>query len=199
LLFLLAGPAGIVGELIVAVVWRRFFSVPIWTYSFRAVLSGHTSTLNFLPWTVGALLLSTAGRMLGLFTGVAPLKLMSVSALALLAGAVLAALLRPRTTARQGVFSKSAFAVFCIPVLTTALALTAVVGPRAPLAMVLFSVLGFVTEYAYGRVMSLFFERGLWTYNHWQIDEGHTSFVTLPLWALGGIYFNFIAMAAGLH
>jgi hypothetical protein len=71
-------------------------------------------------------------------------------------------------------------------------------GVRYPLLMLAFSLVGFVTEYAYGRGMSVMFERGLWTYNHWRIDEGHTSFVTLPLWALGGLYFYFIAGALGL-
>ena len=64
--------------------------------------------------------------------------------------------------------------------------------------MAAFAVVGFLTEYGYGRSMSTFFERGLWTYNHWQIDEGHTSFVTFPLWALGGLYFHFIAACLGM-
>ena len=37
LLFVATGLMGIVGELIVSVVWRRFFAEPIWTYSYRAV------------------------------------------------------------------------------------------------------------------------------------------------------------------
>ena len=64
--------------------------------------------------------------------------------------------------------------------------------------MLAFALVGFLTEYAYGRSMAVFFERSLWTYNHWQIDGGHTSFVTLPLWALGGLYFHFISASLGL-
>jgi hypothetical protein len=64
LLFVATGLMGIVGELIVSVVWRRFFAEPIWTYSYRSVLSGYTSTLNFFPWTVGALLFCETRRVL---------------------------------------------------------------------------------------------------------------------------------------
>jgi len=46
--------------------------------------------------------------------------------------------------------------------------------------------------------MSIFFSQPLWTYNHWKIDGGHTSFVTAPLWALGGLYFYFLAACLGL-
>ena len=66
------------------------------------------------------------------------------------------------------------------------------------LLMAACSLVGSVTEYGYGRSMSLFFRDGLWTYNHLEIDGGHTSYVTLPLWALGGLYFHFIAAALGL-
>ena len=59
-------------------------------------------------------------------------------------------------------------------------------------------MVGFLTEYAYGRTMSVFFEKSLWRYNHWQIDSGHTSFVTFPLWALGGLYFYFISSWIGV-
>ena len=79
-----------------------------------------------------------------------------------------------------------------------ALALTALCGPRYGLLMLAFSPLGFITEYAYGRIMSLFFEEPLWRYQHLRIDHGHTSFVTLPLWALGGLYFYLVAGLIGL-
>jgi hypothetical protein len=46
--------------------------------------------------------------------------------------------------------------------------------------------------------MSLFFEEPLWRYRHLRIDDGHTSFVTLPLWALGGLYFHLIGGLVGL-
>jgi hypothetical protein len=199
-LFVAAGLLGIVGELIVSVVWRGFFKEPIWTYSYRSVLAGYTSTLNFLPWAVGALLFCETRRVL---RGPATHELtlgrpVWVCALALAVGIAIAWPLRHLTSARQRRFSKSAFAVFCIPIALTAGALAALVSPHYLLLMAAFAVVGFFTEYTYGRGMSLFFERGLWTYNHWKIDHGHTSFVTFPLWALGGLYFHFIASFVGL-
>lgn len=199
-LFVAAGVLGVVGELIVSVVWRRFFAEPIWTYSYDSVLSGYTSTLNFLPWAVGALLFCETRRVL---RGPAPAALalerpLLVCAAALTAGILVAWPLSRLTSARQRRFSKSAFAVFCLPIALTAAALAALVSPHYLLLMAAFAVVGFFTEYTYGRGMSLFFERGLWTYNHWKIDHGHTSFVTFPLWALGGLYFHFIAGFVGL-
>lgn len=199
-LFGAAGLLGIVGELLVSVVWRSFFSEPIWTYSYRSVLAGYTSTLNFLPWAVGALLFCETRRVL---RGPVPSALtlerpMLVCAAALLLGLLVAWPLSRVTSARQRRFSKRAFAVFCIPIAFTAAALATLVSPYFLVLMTAFALIGFFTEYTYGRGMSLFFERGLWTYNHWKIDHGHSSFVTFPLWALGGLYFHFIAGFVGL-
>jgi len=195
-LFVAAGLSGIVGELIVSVVWRRFFSVPIWTYSYRSVLAGYTSTLNFLPWAVGALLFCETRRVLRGPT--AELRTAWVCAAALGLGILVAWPLSRLTSARERRFTKGAFAVFCLPIACVAALLAALVSPYYLVLMLAFALVGFLTEYSYGRSMSLFFERGLWTYNHWKIDHGHTSFVTFPLWALGGLYFHFVAGLVGL-
>jgi hypothetical protein len=201
-LFVLAGAAGIGGELLVAAVWRRFFREPIWTYSYRSLLGGHTSALNFLPWTVGAVLLHITGRLALSLTeteiAARPERPMLVCAIAALLGLAIAWPLKRWTAAAHGEFSKPAFAVFCLPIAMVALGLAILESPVWLAVMAAFSLIGFATEYGYGRGMSLFFERGLWTYNHWQIDSGHTSFVTLPLWALGGLYFHFLAACLGL-
>ena len=198
-LFVVAGVAGIVGELLVSLLWRGYFHEPIWTYSYRSVLAGYTSTINFLPWAVGALLFVETGRLAGGEPSLgASLHAMLVSALALAMGLSMSWPARRLTAARDGRFSPGALALFCLPIALTAGALGVLCGARYPLLMLAFALVGFVTEYAYGRGMSVFFERGLWKYNHWRIDEGHTSFVTLPLWALGGLYFDLIAGCIGL-
>jgi hypothetical protein len=196
-LFVAAGCLGVVGELIVSALWRGFFDRPIWTYSHRAALGGATSSLNFLPWAVGALLFQMAGGLMG-GGGNQLLKPMAVSAVAFVVGLAVAWPARRKTSPAGRRFTRSAFALFCLPIATTALALGALCGPEYILRMTIFAPLGFVTEYAYGRTMALFFDRGLWTYNHWPIDGGHSSFVTFPLWALGGLYFQFIAACLGL-
>ncbi len=197
LFFVVAGTAGIVGELIVSVLWRGFFRQPIWTYSYRSVLRGYTSTINFLPWAVGALGFHFMGR---LVTGdQAPTLLPAVVGGAAFAlGYAVAWPSRVATSAREGRFTPRAFALFCLPIALTALSLAFFCGPRYLLLMLVFAAVGFATEYVYGRTMTLFFDRALWTYNHWRIDGGHTSFVTLPLWSLGGLYFWFIASGLGL-
>jgi hypothetical protein len=196
--FLAAGVAGVLGELLVSVLWRRFFDEPIWTYSYRSVLGGYTSTLNFLPWAFGALLFQLTGRLAGMTP--APGELagpMWVSAIAFTVGLVIAWVGRVLGSRRRA-FTGAGLALFCFPIALTALALGVLHGPGYPLVMAAFAIVGFASEYAYGRGMSLFFERGLWTYNHWKIDEGHSSFITFPLWALGGLYFHFLAALLGL-
>lgn len=164
------------------------------------MLSGYTSTINFLPWAVGALLFCETRRVLrgSVEPALSLDRPVMVCAAALTLGIALAWPLRRLTSARHGRFSKTAFAVFCLPIALAAGALSAWVSLHYLGIMAAFALVGFVTEYTYGRGMSLFFERGLWTYNHWKIDHGHTSFVTLPLWALGGLYFHFIAGYVGL-
>jgi hypothetical protein len=198
LLFVVAGAAGVAGELIVSVLWRGFFREPIWTYSYRSVLRGYTSTINFFPWAVGALGFHFAGRVL---VGDAPpptLVPALVGGAAFVVGCGLAWPGRRATSARDGRFGPAAFALFCLPIVLVAASLALCCGPRYLLLMLLFAPLGFFTEYVYGRTMTLFFDRALWTYNHWRIDDGHSSFVTFPLWSLGGLYFWLIAGWLGL-
>lgn len=198
--FLVAAAAGVIGELIVSVAWRSFFAIPIWTYSYGSILRGYTSTINAIPWAVGGLIFLETGRILFPSEGdAAPLaRPVLVSAAAVTVGWIVAWVLRHWTSARERRFSKLALGVFCLPIVSAAVALAVCCDLYYPLRMLWFALVGTATEYIYGRTMSFCFERGLWTYNHWKIDHGHSSFVTFPLWALGGLYFHFIGRCLGL-
>lgn len=197
--FFLAGAAGIVGEVLVSILWRNYFAEPIWVYSYGAKVRGDTSSLNFLPWAVGALLFHLTSKVLGAEVGFAQVQRpMLVAAASVTVGVLAGFPLRRLTAARLQQFSGGAFAVFCLPIATTAIALGVLCGPWWPAAMGTFAVVGFYTEYSYGRGMSMFFARGLWTYQRWPIDQGHSSFVTFPLWALGGLYFYFVTATLGV-
>ncbi len=196
--FLVMGLAGIGGELVVSLLWRGFFREPIWTYNHGAKLAGYTSTINFLPWAVGAFWFHSMAAFVNGPHREVGLRPVVVSAVAFALGMLVAWPSRRATSAREGRFTRRAFALFCLPIVATGLALTLACGPRYLALMATFSLVGFLTEYAYGRTMSFFFEKSLWRYNHWQIDSGHTSFVTLPLWALGGLYFYFISSWLGV-
>ncbi len=198
--FVVASCAGIAGELLVSFAYHRFLGAPVWTYSYGAKSSGYTSTLNVLPWAFGGLLFQQLGLLAGLAwpSAVPVFEVVVVSAVALGLGCLTLWPLRRFTAAATGEFSVPAFALFCAPIGVVALALSVTCGPRYGLLMLACSPLGFVTEYAYGRIMSLFFEEPLWRYQHLRIDHGHTSFVTLPLWALGGLYFCLLAGLIGL-
>lgn len=195
--FVVAAVAGIVGELLLSVLWRTFFREPIWTYTYGARASGFTSTLNFLPWAIGGLLFQVAGRLVHPEHS-APLWPMLISLVAFAVAFPIAWTLRAWTRPTDGSFSRSALVLFCLPIAATATALALLCDPLYLPLMGLFAIVGSTTEYAYGRAMSSLFEQGLWSYNHGQIDGGHTSYVTLPLWALGGLYFHFLAACLGL-
>ena len=196
-LFVTAGVLGIVGELIVSVAWRSFFEIPIWTYSYHAILRGYTSTINFLPWGIGALIFFEVAALVGRPEG-ALLPALRIAGAAVASGWLVAWCGYRLSVGRASTFSRRRFAWFCLPVLTTGASLGLLVNWRYVLLMAVFAPIGSLTEYAYGRGMSVFFQRGLWKYNHWKIDSGHTSFVTFPLWSLGGLYFYFIATLLGL-
>lgn len=198
--FVVASCAGIAGELLVSLAYHRFLGSPVWTYSYGARSSGYTSTLNVLPWAFGGLLFQQLGLVANLAwpTAVSVREVIVVSAVALGSGCLLLWPLRRITAAAHGRFSLGGFAVFCAPIGVVVLAVSLLCGPRYGMLMLACSPLGFVTEYAYGRIMSLFFEEPLWRYQHLRIDHGHTSFVTLPLWALGGLYFYLLAGMFGL-
>ena len=195
--FVVAGLAGIAGELLLSVLWRAFFREPIWTYTFGAQAAGFTSTLNFLPWAVGGLLFQVAGRLVRP-ERVDPARPMAVSIVAFAIGLTIAWGIRALTRPSDGAFSRVALLLFCIPILATGGALAILCDPGYLPLMALCAVVGSTTEYGYGRSMSYLFEKELWSYNHGKIDGGHTSYVTLPLWALGGLYFHFLAACLGL-
>lgn len=193
-MFVACGGAGVVGELLVSIAWRHFFGAPIWTYSHGAFAAGFSSTLNFLPWAIGAFLFHSVGLQLRAHTFAPDLPYavgVTLAALALGCGVSWPALL----ASRRRTLSPHRFTLFCIPILCVAVALAVRVDWRFVPLMLAFSLVGFVTEYAYGRTMSAFFRRSLWRYNPWPLDHGHTSPVTLPLWALGGLFFHFITQA----
>ena len=189
------GAAGVAGETIVSLVWRAFFGEPIWTYSHGAVLSGVTSTLNFFPWAVGAFLFHAT--MLLMPAAQPRTSPASVAGAALAVGTVAWLPYLVATRGRRR-FTGAAYAVFCTPIAATAVALAIFCSPLYLVHMVLFAVVGFAFEYGYGRAMSLFFRRSLWTYNRWRVDGGHASLASLALWALGGVYFTEIARHLGL-
>ncbi len=199
--FFLSGIAGVVSETLVSFVWRAFFRVPIWTYSYGAVVGGFTSKLNFLPWATGGLLFCLIGRALEPVLGAPPgfpVRAATVFGASLAVGLAVAWPLGRLTSARDGALSLPALLVFCLPIALAAAALAISCSPGYLLAMALFSLVGFATEYAYGRGMRLVFERGLWSYHPYRLDEGHTSWVTFPLWSIGGLFFHFVARAVGL-
>jgi hypothetical protein len=199
--FFAAGASGIAAEVLVSIVWRAFFSEPIWSYSFGAVARGFTSTLNFLPWATGGLLFHATGRCFRTLhpqADVFPARAAIVFAVSLAVGLAFAWPLSRATSARRGVFSKSAFAVFCLPIGLAAIALATLCSPIYLVLMSAFAAVGFITEYGYGRGMRVFFDRGLWTYHPWKIDDGHSSYVTFPLWSIGGMFFHFLACAVGI-
>lgn len=199
-----AALAGMIGETLLGLSWSWFFQPPIWTYSYRALLRGRTATINALPWMIGALLFLCAGRLVGVAPASPPSISRSpwvVSLVAMAAGVAGSWLLLAvawRRDHRTKRFTVARFALFCSPIAVTATVLGWVCSIRYIALMVACAVVGSITEYAYGRSMSLFFERPLWTYHHLQVDGGHSSLVTLPLWALGGLYFQLIAAELGL-
>ncbi len=195
--FLVAGVAGIVGELLLSVLWRSFFREPIWTYTYGAKAAGFTSTLNFLPWAIGGLIFQVVGRLVHP-ARFSPMRPMLVSAIAFTVAFALVSAVRLFTRPHGGAFSKTGLALFCLPIATTSVALARFCDPIYLPLMAAFAVVGTLTEYGYGRSMSYLFERGLWSYNHGKLDDGHTSYITLPLWALGGLYFHFLASCLGL-
>jgi hypothetical protein len=198
--FVAAALAGILGELMVSLAYHRFLGAPIWTYSYGAKSRGYTSTLNVLPWAFGGLLFQQLGLVAGVVwpTTVTTARVVAVSAAALVASCLALWPLRRFIRTPREEFSVGAFALFCAPIACVALAVGLLCAPQLALLMLASSPLGFITEYAYGRIMSLFFEEPLWRYRHLRIDDGHTSFVTLPLWALGGLYFHLIGGLVGL-
>ena len=59
------------------------------------------------------------------------------------------------------------------------------------------AVVGFLAEGFIGFVYDKVLNKRLWTYNRFSI-KGYTSFLSIPLWGVGGVVFWFIGKLIGL-
>lgn len=59
------------------------------------------------------------------------------------------------------------------------------------------AVIGFLAEGFIGFVYDKILNKRLWTYNRFSI-KGYTSFLSIPLWGVGGVVFWFISKLVGL-
>jgi len=202
--FFVCGAAGIIGETVVSMIWSRVFDQSIWTYHHLSRINGYTSALNFLPWATGAFIFLITARLLETMS----FKIFNVdyspygvSGLAFVSGIILAVLLvvwHTKHTGDEKQFTMGRFLIFCVPIVTTALALCVFCDLKFLILLLAFAVIGNITEYIYGKIINLLFGQCLWTYTYLKIDSGHSSFVNLPLWALGGLYFYLISISLGL-
>ena len=70
-------------------------------------------------------------------------------------------------------------------------------GPKVWVMFFFSAVLGLMLEYGIGLVYHKILNRRLWTYSRLNLN-GYTSWLTLPLWGIGGIFFWVLSMSVGL-
>lgn len=210
LFFLISGFAGIIGETILSIVWDILLDKPIWSYHAESAVNGYTSKLNFLPWTTGAFIFLSVGRIIGRpkLNPVIDTKLSyySVIIIFLMIGLLITIILEVILEIKNSKDNKTLdlkfniyrFFVFCIPIFSIYLGLILFCSWQYILFAFFFAIVGNLTEYMYGKYIEIVFGRRLWTYNYLKIEKGHSSLTNLPLWAFGGLYFYMIADYIGL-
>jgi hypothetical protein len=195
--FALFGVAGVIGETLVSVWWHAFFGQRLWVYAVDTVFHKYTSTLNFIPWGVGGFLYSSVVYRTSEFVQLPPaFSVALVATAALVAGVVIQLLLFAVFRPRGGKFRETTIATVSFVMLPVGLVLGALCVTFGLPALVLVIVFAFVAtaaEYLFGKATQLLISKKMWTYTYFAYDGGHFTPLAIPLFALGGFYFWFVA------
>ncbi len=60
------------------------------------------------------------------------------------------------------------------------------------------AIVGFILEYALGRIYHITLNRRLWFYQKYNVAGGYTSYLTIPIWGVAGIIFWLLSQSVGL-
>jgi hypothetical protein len=199
LYFLLAGFAGVLGEVILSYWWRNFFWRGFWDYKYAAVLRGDTSLLNFPAWGIGGLLVLFTYNIFRDVTGLTLmdfsntgtildfiLKLVLYFGIGFVVSIVLGRLIlkkdyRGKMLLRYSLFVSGVLIFIFLVVLEF--------GFPWLYLFITWGLVCFVTEYLFGKGSVKFISKKLWLYNYLTIDNDHTSLLNILPFALGGYYF----------
>jgi hypothetical protein len=194
--FLIFAVAGVIGETIVSIWWRLFFTKRFWVYNVETIDHAYTSWLNFVPWAVGgSLYLNVLQRTTTDPFGDAYANLWLIATI-LCVTFFLMQFGVFKVTRRQPYRSAHilSLVLFFWPIGALIGALAWIYGPQIYMVAAAFGVIATLAEYLYGKSTEFFISKKLWTYSYGAIDRGHFTPLSIPLFILGGFYFWGIAL-----
>jgi len=202
-LFLIFGIAGMVGETIFSIWWKIFFEKNFWIYRFDTLFNGYTSTLNFVLWGMGGLLLAWVGEKVGIShspgNGFLSVPLIATYIFLFFVGLTLFVSYHIGERRKIGFQFKElnffSYLLFCMPILAVIVYL-AYVDILYLRAAIFFGLIAFIFEYLLGKVIEFFISKELWYYSYGSFDHKHSTFLNILPFILGGFYFWFFYILA---
>lgn len=189
--------AGVIGETLISIWWRLYFTNRFWVYQVETVDHSYTSWLNFIPWGVGGIIyFNTLTRFISEPSGTRYASLWIISLVAVIVLFILQrALLRLalREQERYRTLTVMNFVLFFWPIVAFVALLAYLFGPEMYVLACIFGVVATSAEYLFGKSTEFFISKKLWRYNYLSFDNGHFTPLSLPLFALGGFYFWSVA------
>ncbi len=195
--FLLFGILGMVGETLFSWLWDIFYPKRFWDYKVQTLFKNYTSYLNLIPWGLGGFVywfcfIKLSDGLITLSSG--NVEFLYVSAIFLA--------IQLLTISIRLIFKKKRFEFkkvnilniiyFYIPFIVSLVYLTVLIDVRYLSVVLTTGVIVFLFEYSFGKVCHWTLGSRLWVYNYCASDKGHITFLSIPAFIQGGIYFMFM-------
>lgn len=192
-IFFIFAVFGVAGEILMSILWNTLYERPFWVYTRGSFFRGYSSYLNFFAWGVGGYIYYLIGEYFGF-----PINQNSASGFFISFFIVLSILLVLFRLVRRnkGKFEFVTIGNYIftlIPVLATFVFVVYQEGLLAVWVILIFGLVGTLTEYLYGKVCERILGERLWIYLHKSMDSGHFTPLAIPFFAFTGLYFSLIA------
>lgn len=198
--FIIFGLAGMFGEILFSEWWRSFYEQPFYRYAEDKIVYGYSSTLNFIPWAFGGLLVlgilhavDNYWPVLNFSFAGSELYTFFVSwffagfALQFMARAVLQ-YFHPYSFKFKKISALN-YLLFCLPFILAVMASGIVFGYHIIFIALIFGIVIAMLEYLFGKVLQFMLGRRLWVYLLLSFDDGHFTPLAIIPFSMVGFYF----------
>jgi hypothetical protein len=190
--------AGVIGETIFSLWWKGFFARRFWVYKVETIFSKYTSLLNLIPWGVGGFLYLVVYDNLNKFLGTSlsnqsvffsSFVFVMLIFVSIGFRLVFNLILERTITLRFRKFALHRYFYYVLPFVFTIIMFTLFFDPYYLVLAVGFGIIGFLTEYLFGKVCVLFVSRSLWDYTYHTFDNKHGTLLSIVPFSIAGFWF----------
>jgi hypothetical protein len=195
--FLLFGILGMIGETLFSWLWDIFYPKIFWDYKVQTLFKNYTSYLNLIPWGLGGFVYWFC--FIKLSDGLVTLSSKNIEFIyvSIIFFAIQLLTISVRLILKKKKFEFKKVNILNIwylylPFIVSLVYLTMLVDTRYLSIILITGIIVFLFEYSFGKVCHWVLGSRLWVYNYYSFDKGHITFLSIPAFMQGAVYFLFI-------